>query len=365
MSIQNSDTSLTTYALLDGASGVDFALSKESMELQKTILDNSKSLIERLGAYEDVINLEVGDTGLNRARNIERESGLRQIYLKFEGGNPTGTQKDRIAFAQCLDALRRGFDAITAGTCGNYGVSIGLAAGIAGLKCYICIPESYHTKRYQELINLGVDIIKIPGDYEASVMYSKKLAEEKEYYDANPGGNNTHLQLVAYSEIANEIYDVLRDAPRAVAIPVSNGTLLAGVYRGFVNLYKRGKTSRIPWIIAGSSYRKNPIVYSWKKGLKVCADLEPGVIHETRTNEPLINWHSYDGDEALNALNNSSGWAEDISDSRLISMSKLLKDKEGLSVLSASTAGLAALISKQQLEPMEGDRYMAIITGRK
>ena len=63
---------------------------------------------QRLEAYEDIIDSEVGDTAFIRARNIERETGLRQIFLKFEGGNPTGTQKDRVAFAQAMDALRQG-----------------------------------------------------------------------------------------------------------------------------------------------------------------------------------------------------------------------------------------------------------------
>ena len=353
------------YALLDGVSSVGFILSKESQELKKNLRDTEKKPVDRLEAYEDIINLEVGDTGLSRARNIERESGLRQIYLKFEGGNPTGTQKDRIAFAQCMDALRRGFDTITAGSCGNYGVSLALAAGIAGLRCIICIPENYHTSRYKEITNEGAHIIKTPGDYEAAVDYSKCLVEEKEYYDANPGGNNTHLQIVAYSEIANEIYDILRDAPKAIAVPVSNGTLLAGIYRGFVTLHKRGKTSRIPWIIAGSSYRKNPIIHSWKKGFTRCEDLDPGHINETKINEPLINWHSYDGNEALSAIRESSGWADDFSDARLAALSKILKEKEGLNVLSASTAGLAALISRQNTDPLDADRYVAILTGRK
>ena len=365
MSFVNTVYQKGPHALLDGASSTGFVLSKESQELQKIIQDSTNPHIDRLEAFEDIINLEVGDTSLNRARNLERESGLRQIYLKLEGGNPTGTQKDRIAFAQCLDALRRGFDTITAGTCGNYGVSLALAAGIARIKCVICIPENYHTRRFQEMVNEGAEIIRTPGDYESAVSYSKKLAEDKEYYDANPGGSNTHLQLVAYSEIANEIYDVLRDAPKAIAVPVSNGTLLAGVYRGFATLYKRGKTSRIPWIVAGSSYRKNPVVTSWKKGFHVYRDLQPDNIHETIINEPLINWHSYDGVEALNAIRDSYGWADDFSDSSLISMSKILKEKEGLSVLSASTAGLAALISKHRADQLDPDRYVAILTGRK
>lgn len=86
--------------------------------------DLSLPLERRLEAFEDIFESEVGDTLLVRARNIERETGLRQLYLKFEGGNPTGTQKDRIAFSQTKDALRRGFDAITLATCGNYGVAV-------------------------------------------------------------------------------------------------------------------------------------------------------------------------------------------------------------------------------------------------
>ncbi|MFW5645336.1 MAG: threonine synthase, partial [Bacteroidota bacterium] len=74
------------------------------------MIDPEEDLVARLEAYEDIFNMEVGDTSLTRVRNIERETGLRQLYIKFEGGNPTGTQKDRIAFAQCMDAIRRGFD---------------------------------------------------------------------------------------------------------------------------------------------------------------------------------------------------------------------------------------------------------------
>jgi threonine synthase len=179
-----------------------------------------------------------------------------QIYLKFEGGNPTGTQKDRIAFAQVMDAMRRGFDAITVATCGNYGVALALAASMAGLKCLIYIPEGYHTKRVQEMTDLGAKIVRAAGDYEQAVITSRQHAEAEEIYDANPGGANTALQLKVYGEIAYEIYDELRDAPAAVAVPVSNGSTLVGIYKGFLSLYRRGKTSRLPRMVAGSSHGK-------------------------------------------------------------------------------------------------------------
>jgi len=353
------------YDLMDGATGEGLQVIRELEEQRKISADLNMPLDERLEAYEDIFDSEVGDTSLVRARNIERQVGLRQIFLKFEGGNPTGTQKDRIAFAQAMDSLRRGFDTITMATCGNYGVAIALAASFAGLKCRICIPENYHTKRIKEMIELGAEIVRVAGDYETAVAVSQDLAEKNELYDANPGGGNTVTQLRAYGQIAYEIYDELRDAPLVVAAPVSNGTTLAGIYRGFLSLYRRGKTSRMPRIVAGSSYRKNPIVQAFLKNMPTCEDLNPQKIHETSVNEPLINWHAIDGDIALEAIRQTCGWATDASDKAMLAYSKLIREKEGLQVLPASTAGLIALMETHQKEPLPGDRYVVILTGRK
>jgi len=320
---------------------------------------------ERIEAYEDIIESEVGDTTLSRARNVEREIGLRQVFLKFEGGNPSGTQKDRIAFAQVLDALRRGYDRITIATCGNYGMAMSFASALAGISCLVFIPARYHTRRLDEMRKFGAEIELVDGDYERAVEHSSRIAVEREYYDANPGGANTDLQLRAYGAIAHEIYDELRDAPAAVSVPVSNGTTLAGIYRGFVSLFRRGKTSRIPRFIAGSSFSKNPIVNAYVKGLPTCQDLDPRGIRESSVNEPLINWHSIDGDLALDAIRASNGWAVNVSDRRMLSYSRLLRDQEGMHVLPASTAGLLALLARHEKEPLPSDRYVAILTGRR
>jgi threonine synthase len=353
------------YNLIDGATGESIEIFREVDRQCKIASDLSLPIDERLEAYEDVFDSEVGDTSLVRARNIEREVGLRQIYLKFEGGNPTGTQKDRIAFAQAMDAMRRGFDTISVATCGNYGVATALAASFAGLQCQIFIPENFHTKRTIEMVELGAQIIRVPGDYENAVVVSSAIAQEKEYYDANPGGNNALTQMRAYGQIAYEIYDELRDAPFAVAAPVSNGTTLAGIYRGFLSLYRRGKISRMPHMVAGSSFRKNPIVHAFLRNMGSCEDLNPAKIHETQINEPLINWHSIDGDHALDSIRQTKGWAADASDRAMLTYSRLIRHKEGLQVLPASTAGLIALMNQHQKEPLPNDRYVVVLTGRK
>ena len=351
--------------LMDDAAGQLPLVNEEVSDLRIKASDKNLNISERLEAFEDIIASEVGDTLFARARNIERETGLRQLYLKFEGGNPSGTQKDRIAFAQARDAMRRGYDTVSVATCGNYGVAVAFASHLAGLSCRIFIPSSYHTKREEEMHKWGAEIIRAGADYEDSISISSSDAAEKDHYDANPGTVNADLQLMAYGEIAYEIYDELRDAPAAIAVPVSNGTTLAGIYRGFLQLYRRGKTSRIPRLIAGSSSKMNPITVSFMKGLETCVDLNPEEIRESIVNEPLINWHSIDGNVALDAIFSSKGWASDVSDRKMLYYANYLRKNEGLSVMPASTAGLAALIKLNSLEPFAGDRYVALLTGRR
>lgn len=351
--------------LQDGVMPSANPVSKESLELAEYVRDKSHSLVDRLESYQDIMSIEVGDTQLTRMRQVERETGLRQLYLKFEGGNPSGTQKDRIAFAQCLDAMRRGYDIISIASCGNFGASMAQAAYLAGLHCKVFIPESYHTDRISEMEAYGAEVIRFEGSYEDNVYHSQDQAKEHDWYDANPGGHNASLQISAYAEIAYEIYDVLRDAPKIVAVPVSNGTTLAGIYRGFVTLFRRGRTSRIPIMVAGSSYRKNPIVESFRLGYQSCVDLEERRITESKVNEPLINWHSFDGDEALYAIHKSHGTAGNVTDEQMLRYAKNLREKEGMQVLPASTAGLHTLMQMHKASPLDADRYVAVITGRK
>ena len=359
------DESHGRVPLLDGATSNMDQLSDQWEPQKQVASDPDADLGERIEAFEIILDSEVGDTTLTRARNIEREVGLRQLYLKFDGGNPTGTQKDRIAFAQAMDAIRRGYDVITAATCGNYGAALALAARFAGLRCVVHVPDSYHPRRQGEMTSLGAEVVAVPGDYEHAVEVSRHEARAREYYDANPGGANTALQLKAYGEIAYEIYDQLRDAPAAVAVPVSNGTTLAGIHRGFLSLYRRGKTSRMPWFIAGSSHGKNPIVRSFIRKLESCEDLDPVRIRETLVNEPLINWHSIDGEDALAAIRATEGWAANASDRSMRYFSRIIREREGLNVLPASTAGLIALLERHRTEPLKNDRYVAVLTGRR
>lgn len=306
----------------------------------------------------------VGDTLLFRARNLERELGLSQLWLKFEGDSPTGTQKDRIAFAQALDARERGYTGITVATCGNYGVALAIAAEAVGIACHIGVPSAFHTKRIAEMERFGASVARLPGTYEDVVEVSRGWALVQGWYDANPGGPNVPVQLEAYAWIATEIVQQMGDAPQTVATPMSNGTTLAGIHQGFEAAVREGRASALPRLLGGSAWKKNPITHAFRQGLEHCPELRPEQIRETATNEPLINWRSLDGDLALQALRASDGGVADVSDRKLQAMARTLRQTQGLSVLPASTAGLVALVQADQENPLPPGRHLAVLTGR-
>ncbi len=118
-------------------------------------------------------------------------------------------------------------------------------------------------------------------------------------------------------------------------------------------------------MVAGSSSGKNPIVRSFLKNLERCEDLDPSQVRETSVNEPLINWHSYDGDHALEAIRGSGGWAAYASDRKMLRHARMLLNREGINPLPAAAAGLAVLLDRHRREPLASDRYVAVLTGRR
>src|SRR3989337_3670075 len=129
------------------------------------------------GAATDCSPVQPGKTALLRGRNVERALGFERIHFKFEGGNPTGSQKDRAAFELARRAAHEGYEVTTLATCGNFGVAAAYAAQHSSLRTLIFFPERYHTRRLAEMTRLGAEVIRVDGDYEAAVAQSREAAK--------------------------------------------------------------------------------------------------------------------------------------------------------------------------------------------
>lgn len=309
----------------------------------------------------------VGSTTFIESKNLAKQVGCERLYLKFEGGNPTGTQKDRIALAIMDSAKQENATAVTTATCGNFGAALAWAARVFDIPAHIFIPEGYHVPkdRMKRIKETGAELHFAPGQYEDLVELSSQTAKEEGWFDANPGMDSTKdISIQAYGEIATEIYRDIRRPPHYIFCPVGNGTTLAGIHYGFKQLFNAGKINFLPKIVATSTKRGNPIVKSFKMNSKIVQDLGRHEIKETKFNEPLTNWHAYDGQEALDAIYESRGFADYASEAKMVEYSKLLRQEEGLYVLPAAASTLAVMHDLADDKVIMKGTFAAVLTGR-
>ena len=211
----------------------------------------------------------IGETLFARLKNMEKLLDFRKFYVKFEAGNPSGTMKDRAAYATLEQAKEKGYNLIVVASCGNFGVSIAKLSKIFMITPHVYIPENYHSPRIVEMERMGCEIHRAPGTYEELVEISGKKAEELGWYNGNPGTEeNSKVSFEAYESIAFEIFDELEYVPDAVSVSVSNGTCFTGIFRGFRRMFRLGRTDKIPVMVAASTNGGNPIISSYNAGKK-------------------------------------------------------------------------------------------------
>jgi threonine synthase len=312
-----------------------------------------------------LFKLGIGDTIFTRSRNLEKKLQFEQLFLKFEGGNPTGSMKDRASFSTLQLASEKGFKEIAVASCGNFGASIVHISRYFNIKPHVYIPSGFHTPRIIEMESQGGIIHRAPGTYEDLVELSIFEAEENGWYNGNPGTlDNTRASLEAYASIANEIHEDLDDPPEAISVSVGNGTCFSGIFHGFKKLKQEGKIDKLPHMIAASTDGGNPIVQSYNMKRKKIMYLDPLKITETKINEPIVNWKSFDGQEALDALWDSKGFALNVSDEKMVDYAKLLEKEEGISIIPASAASIFALERYVKKKGFDG-LYVAVLTSRR
>ncbi len=308
----------------------------------------------------------IGNTSLVRAKKLEKFFDIDTIYLKLEGENPTGTHKDRLAIQHVDDAIIRNFETITIGSCGNYGVAMSFVANKSKLDCKVFVPRKYTGDKIEQIKGYGAEVFRVKGGYEEAVEVSRKKASKNGWYNANPGGKNTPISLIAYVDISEEIQDELKKPPESISVAVGNGTTLAGIHLGFRLLWRKNRAEHIPKMLGASSLGNNAIIETLQRNKKEMVELAPGDINETEVNEPLLNWRSLDGQEAVNAIYDTRGMAIGFTDEELLRYQNIIKEKEKIECLPASACALGVLerFTKQKKDK-SGTHVIVLTSGVK
>lgn len=278
-----------------------------------------------------IVTLHEGNTPLLRARWLEQMIGERmEIYLKFEGTNPTGSFKDRGMTVAVSKALERG---LTVGICastGNTSASAAAYCGVAGMKCAIVVPAGkIAAGKLSQALAHGAIICAVHGSFDDALKIVRKLTKEMPVALLNSVNPD---RIEGQKTCAFEICDALGDAPDFHILPVGNAGNITSHWKGYREYYSAGRISQLPIMVGVQAEGAAPLV----KG-------EPVPNPETIATAIRIgNPASWQG--AIRARDESSGTIIAVSDDDIVDAYRLLARREGLFVEPASAASVAGLL---------------------
>jgi threonine synthase len=283
------------------------------------------------------VSLFEGGTPLYRVNYIERDLGLKSVYVKHEGLNPSGSFKDRGMTVGVTKAIELRRSAVACASTGNTSASMAMYAGKAGLKAYVLLPAGKVAlgKVAQALMH-GAKVIAIKGNFDTALSLVREVSESENFYLLN---SVNPFRLEGQKTIAFEIVDELGYVPDRVVLPVGNAGNISAIYKGFKELKELGLIDSIPKMCGIQAMGANPI---YKAFLTRADDITPKENPETIATAIRIG-NPVNAKKALNAIYNSDGVSEEVSDDEIINAQKLLAVKEGIGVEPASASSIAGL----------------------
>lgn len=305
----------------------------------------------------DPITLREGGTPLYRAEKLERELGIRRVYVKHEGLNPSGSFKDRGMTVGITKALELKKKAVACASTGNTSASMAMYAAKAGMDAYVLLPAGKVAlgKVAQALMH-GAKVIGIEGNFDDALRIVREVCEREDIYLLNsvnpfrPEGQKT----IAY-EIADEI-----GVPDRVVLPVGNAGNISAIYKGFKELFELGLTNGIPKMTGIQAEGAAPIYRAFAEGKDhIQAVTNPETIATAiRIGNPV------NARKALRAIYDSKGLAEIVSDEEIIQAQKFLAAREGIGVEPASAASVAGLRKLAAQGMVDADEtVVCVVTG--
>ncbi|RJS75754.1 threonine synthase [Candidatus Bathyarchaeota archaeon] len=308
---------------------------------------------------EKAVSLGEGGTNLNRCKRLSEKLGLKRLYVKNEGENPTGSFKDRGMTVGVTMALELGMKKVACASTGNTSASLAAYAAKAGLECFVLIPSGKVAfgKLTQAIIH-GAKVIQIRGNFDEALKIVREICSKHLVYLLN---SVNPFRLEGQKTAAFEIRDQLSgEAPDKLIVPVGNAGNISAIWKGFKELYEQGMIERLPQMIGIQAEGAAPIANSLKHSLTTVKFVKnpETVATAIRIGAP-VNWK-----KAVRAVKESCGFMETVSDAEILEAQKLLAQYEGLFVepaSAASVAGLAKLIQMGQID--RDETVVCIVTG--
>ena len=298
-----------------------------------------------------IVTLNEGNTPLIRADRIRRNLGVEcEVYLKYEGLNPTGSFKDRGMTLAMSKAVERGAHAVICASTGNTSASAAAYAARAGLKAFVLIPEGKIAlgKLAQAMFH-GGRVLQIRGNFDDALKIVREISERHPVVLVNSLNPD---RIEGQKTGAFEICDQLGEAPSYQFMPVGNAGNITAYWRGYREFRQTGKSARLPRMIGWQAEGAAPIV------LGHVVERPETIASAIRIGNPA-SWKG-----ALEAVQQSQGDIDVVSDEEILEAYSLLAQSEGVFCEPASAASVAGLIKWAKAhEFARSDQIVCILTG--
>ena len=307
------------------------------------------------------VSLMEGGTPLYRCKRLEAECGLKELYVKHEGMNPTGSFKDRGMTVGVSRAAELGMKILACASTGNTSASMATYAAKAGMKALVLLPSGYVAlgKIAQALMH-GATVLAVKGNFDDALLLIQRVCSEKGFYLLN---SVNPYRLEGQKTIAFETIDQLAayengNVPDRVIVPVGNAGNISAIYKGFKEFRELDIINNVPMMTGIQASRSAPIVDAFSRGL---SQIEPLADPQTVATAIRIG-NPINAPKALRAIRQSNGVAESVTDQEILKAQKDLARLEGIGVEPASAASLAGLRKLIAQGTVDRDEVVVCVT---
>lgn len=299
----------------------------------------------------EVITLHEGDTPLIHVPSLARELNVdAEVYIKYEGLNPTGSFKDRGMTMAVTKAKEEGSGAVMCASTGNTSASAAAYASRAGMVAMVLIPDgNIALGKLSQALMHGAQVIAVQGNFDEALRLVRLLTEKLPITLVN---SINPYRIEGQKSAAFEIVDELGEAPDQLFIPVGNAGNITAYWKGFKEYHAEGMAHTLPKMMGYQAAGAAPIVH----GAPVA---EPETL---ATAIRIGNPASWDG--AVAARDESGGVIEAVTDDEIVSAYTTLARSEGIFCEPASAASVAGLAKASQAGLVaSGSRVVCVLTG--
>jgi len=357
------DEWLSTCPTCDGLLTVEMDL-EQLKELQPFDLRYRPLSVWRYAPFlpveeEKAVSLKEGGTPLYKCDSLSENLGVKNLEVKYEGANPTGSFKDRGMTVGVSKAVELGAKGVGCASTGNTSASLSAYAAKAGLDCVVLLPEGkVAAGKLAQAMFYGARIVSIQGNFDDALSIVRELSSQGVLYLLN---SINPFRPEGQKSVAFEIIDQLGfQLPDRIVLPVGNAANIWAVYKALKEWETIGWIDHVPMLSGVQASGSRPVVNAFREGRR---DFDPVEAPETIATAIRIG-NPISGKKALTAIYETGGCAVDVTDEEMLEAQRMLGRTEGLGVEPASAASVAGVRRMLQDGLMDHDeKVVCICTG--